>query len=116
MVPALLPAFSAPTGVSVDLSLVASSALTAARAGAQAASRAASSKECFAFFVMVCLTDFLKGAGNVEGHEVAVLQGLAERQHSRGRAGVRHGERVLGTKEGRIADADVPGVLVLGLD
>src|SRR3990167_4574320 len=116
MVPVLLPAVSAPTGVSVDLSLAASSAVTAASAGREAASSAASSQGCFALWFMVFLGCGSEGAGDVEGQGVAVFQGLAKGQHPRGGARVGHGEGVFLAEEGRVVQADVPGVLVLGLD
>src|SRR4051812_22105522 len=70
MVPSALPAFSAPTGVSVVPSAFASSAVTAACAASEPAAMAMPASQCRLIFMRGSSEGGLEG----EAHEATVLQ------------------------------------------
>src|SRR4051812_14637124 len=78
MEPSLLPAFSAPKGVSSPLSLAASSALTPARAGAMAPNAARAAVARMMLFIL-CLRSRSEGAAQGQRNVVAVGQRIAGR-------------------------------------
>src|SRR6185437_6151783 len=116
MVPAALPAFSAPMGVSVVPSFASSDAVSCAEAGSARAAPTAIAAQVFVEFIsfLLCLVWGRRASERIahgDRVEVAVLERIGARAEARGLAG-RDGasrRRLVGAAER--APAEVRGVL-----
>src|SRR5471032_2013326 len=118
MLPSLLPAFSAPSGVKVECSLAASSVVTAAPASGRWKARDKASVNAVVANVRVVfmMVLSLECAFDIEGDVVAVRQRLGVAQDGRAGDRIILQEGTAGAEEAHIADAELPVLVEGGVD
>src|SRR5438067_1512005 len=114
MLPSLLPAFSAPSGVRLVFRVAASSAVAAWAASGRPAAQAsamAPARMVEVGFMICSMVVILEGALEVERDVIAVLErlGVAEDRRVGGRVILQEGAG--GAQEAHIADAEFPVLL-----